>query len=162
MQNNINNYKNQLVNTITENDPNHKVEQPLLYQNETAKPIITSIGRQQHLRQSLKYLMDTATKTLQKIKTKALHFINQVTEILTPNTDNLSSRNLQSRTLDPTSIQPSTHPMDHRKEEQLEKDPIVKLKKTILIANKKQLEQVNDQITQSLSKQVEEEDDLQR
>lgn len=34
MKNNINDYKNQLVDTITEHDPNHKVEQQLLKFNQ--------------------------------------------------------------------------------------------------------------------------------
>ena len=83
VQNQIDGYKNQLINTIVENDPTHKVEQPLLQPNEAAQEIQTDTGRQQHFRQTLKYLMDTATKSLQKIKNKATEFIKQVTKTLT-------------------------------------------------------------------------------
>lgn len=49
-------------------------------------PIITNTGRQQHFRQTIKYLMDTAVKVLQKLKTKALDIIDQTTRLLTPPT----------------------------------------------------------------------------
>ena len=80
MKNNINGYKNQLVDMITEHDPNHKVEQQLLKPNEVPEAVITTNGRQQHLRQPLKYLIDVTTQVLQKIKTTATNFINQVTK----------------------------------------------------------------------------------
>ena len=84
IKNNIYNYKNQLVDTIAEHDPNHKVEQQLLKPNELPKAVSTSKGRQQHLRQLLKYLLDVTTQVLQKIKTTATNFINQVTKTLLP------------------------------------------------------------------------------
>lgn len=84
MKNNINDYKNQLVDTIAEHDPNHKVEQQLLKPNEVPEAFITTNGRQQHLRQSLKYLLDVTSQVLQKIKTTATNFINQVTKTLLP------------------------------------------------------------------------------
>lgn len=45
---------------------------------------LTTNGRQQHLRKPLKYLLDVTTQVLQKIKTTATNFINQVTKTLLP------------------------------------------------------------------------------
>ena len=157
VQNQIDGYKNQLINTIVENDPTHKVEQPLLQPNEVAQEIQTDTGRQQHFRQTLKYLMDTATKSLQKIKNKATEFIKQVTKTLTtPSTkeSNQPISNLHSAQLDTNSIRPSKHPFDHHKERQLENDPIIKLKKAILLANSQQLQQADKQIKNSITKQI--------
>ena len=159
VQNQIDGYKNQLINTIVENDPTHKVEQPLLQPNEAAQEIQTDTGRQQHFRQTLKYLMDTATKSLQKIKNKATEFIKQVTKTLTtPSTkeSNQPISNLHSAQLDTNSIQPSKHPFDYHKERQLENDPIIKLKKAILLANSQQLQKADKQIKNSITKQIDE------
>lgn len=155
VQNQINGYKNQLVDTIAENAPEHKVDSSLLKPNEKAQAVITNTGRQQHLRQPLKYLMNTATEVLQKVKTEATRFIDHVVKILmTPDTKQ-SPQNLQSRGIDPSSITASTKPVDHLKEKQLQNDPAVKLKRAILFANDKQLQKVNQQTKQSLKQQVE-------
>ena len=155
VQNQINDYKKQLVDTITENAPEHKVESSLLKPNEKAQAVITNTGRQQHLRQPLKYLMDTVTEVLQKVKTEATKFIDHVVKILIAPDGNQSPKNLQSRELDPSSITASDKPIDHLKEQQLQNDPAVKLKKAILSANSEQLQKVNQQIKQSLKQQVE-------
>lgn len=98
MQSNIKGYKSQLVDTIVENAPTHKVEPALLKPNEVAQPANTDTGRQQHLRQTLKYLTDTVTKVLRRIKIDALSFINQ------------PPKHLQSAKIDPSTIQLlSTH-----------------------------------------------------
>src|SRR5699024_301073 len=62
MKNNIYNYKNQLVDTIAEHEPNHKVEQQLLKPNELPEAVSTSNGRQLLLRQYLTLLQDVTTK----------------------------------------------------------------------------------------------------
>ncbi len=155
VQNQINDYKNQLVDTIAENAPEHKVDSSLLKPNEKAQAVITNTGRQQHLRQPLKYLMDTVTEVLQKVKTEATKFIDHVVKILIASNGNQSPKNLQSRELDPSSITASDKPIDHLKEKQLQNDPAVKLKKAILSANSEQLQKVDQQVKQSLKQQVE-------
>ncbi|WCL70511.1 hypothetical protein MWLp12_pA0026 (plasmid) [Lactiplantibacillus plantarum] len=145
MQSNIKGYKSQLVDTIVENAPTHKVEPALLKPNEVAQPANTDTGRQQHLRQTLKYLTDTVTKVLRRIKIDALSFINQ------------PPKHLQSAKIDPSTIQASKHPFDYKKELQLENNPIIKLKKAILMANNEQLQKANDQTKQSLNKQADNE-----
>lgn len=157
MQSNIKGYKSQLVDTIVENAPTHKVEPALLKPNEVAQSANTDTGRQQHLRQTLKYLTDTVTKVLRRIKIDALSFINQITETLTTTTDNQPPKHLQSAKIDPSTIQASKHPFDYKKELQLENDPIIKLKKAILMANNEQLQKANDQTKQSLNKQADNE-----
>ena len=162
MQKQINGYKNQLVDTIAENAPEHKVESSLLKPNETAQPVISDTGRQQHLRQTLKYLMDTTTKVLQKIKTEATNFINQITQTLTQPTQNQQSNPTPQHNahLDTSSIKESDKPFDHRKEQKLMNDPIIKLKKAILFATNDQLQKTSQQTKQSLKKQTEDEYEL--
>ena len=155
VQNQINDYKNQLVDTIAENAPEHKVDSSLLKPNEKAQAVITNTGRQQHLRQPLKYLMDTVTEVLQKVKTEATKFIDHVVKILIAPNGDQSPKNLQNRELDPSSITASDKPIDHLKEKQLQNDPAVKLKKAILSANSEQLQKVDQQVKQSLKQQVE-------
>lgn len=161
IQNQIDGYKNQLIDTIVENDPTHKVEQPLLRPNEVAQEIKTDTGRQQHFRQTLKYLMDTTTKVLRKIKDKATDFINQIAQTLTTPTDNQQPKHLESRYLDISTIRPSKHPFNYKREQQLQNDPIIKLKRAILMANNEQLQKANQITKQSLNKQVKDTDDLQ-
>ena len=155
VQNKINDYKNQLVDTIAENAPEHKVDSSLLKPNEKAQAVINNTGRQQHLRQPLKYLMDTVTEVLQKVKTEATKFIDHVVKILIAPNGNQSPKNLQSRKLDLSSITASDKPIDHLKEKQLQNDPAVKLKKAILAANSEQLQKVDQQVKNSLKQQVE-------
>ena len=161
VQNQINDYKNQLVDTIAENAPEHKVGSSLLNPNETAQPVISDIGRKQHLRQTIKYLMDTAIKVLQKIKIEAINLINETTKVLitTPNT---KPDHLHSAYIDPNTIQASIHPFSHLKEEQLENNPVLKLKKAILIANTEQLQRTNQQLKNNINKQLSQDNDLQR
>ena len=156
-QKQINDYKDQLVDAIAENAPEHKVEPSLLKPNEKAQAVSTDTGRQQHLRQPLKYLMDTVTEVLQKVKIEATKFIDHVVKILmTPNT-NQSPQNLQSRVIDPSSITASKIPIDHLKEKQLQNDPAVKLKQAILTANSEQLQKVDQQVKQSFKTHAEDE-----
>ena len=164
MQKQINGYKNQLVDTIAENAPEHKVESSLLKPNETAQPVISDTGRQQHLRQTLKYLMDTTTKVLQKIKTEATNFINQITQTLTQPTQNQQSNPApqHSAYLDPSSIERSDKPFDHRKELKLMNDPAIKLKKAILLATNEQLQRTNQQLKTNIIKQLGQDNDFQR
>ena len=156
IQNQMTGYKNQLVDTIAENAPEHKVESSLLNPNETAQPIISDTGRKQHLRQTLKYLMDTATKVLQKIKTEATNFINHITQTLTqPTQDHQNNPTSQhSAYLDPSSIERSDKPFDHRKELKLMNDSAIKLQKAILLATNDQLQRVKQQTKQSLQKNL--------
>src|SRR5699024_5136590 len=135
MQTQIDDYKDQLVDTIAKNAPEHKVESSLLKPNEKAQAVINKTGRQQHLRQSLKYLMNTATEVLQKVKTEATKFIDHVVKILMAPDTNQSPQNLQSRKIDTSSITASTRKVDHIKEKQLQNNPAVKLKQAILSAN---------------------------
>lgn len=114
-------------------------------------PIITNTGRQQHFHQTIKYLMDTAVKVLQKLKTKALDIIDQTTRLLTPPT---TSNKLHNTQFISGTIQVSKHPIDHIKEQTLQNDPIIKLKKNILVASQEQLQQVTKQTKQSLQKQI--------
>ncbi len=164
IQNQITGYKNQLVDTIAENAPEHKVESSLLKPNETAQPVISDTGRKQHLRQNLKYLMDTATKVLQKIKTEATKFINHITQTLTQPTQNQQSNptSQHSAYLDPSSIERSDKPFDHRKELKLMNDPAIKLKKAILLATNEQLQRTNQQLKNNITKQLNQDNDLQR
>ncbi|WP_316250194.1 coiled-coil domain-containing protein [Limosilactobacillus reuteri] len=164
IQKQINGYKNQLVDTIAENAPEHKVESSLLKPNETAQPVISDTGRQQHLRQTLKYLMDTTTKVLQKIKTEATNFINQITQTLTqPHQDQQSTiipTPQHSPYLDLLNIKSSDKPFNHRTEKKLMNDPGIKLKKAILFATNAQLQKTSQQTKQSLKKQAEDEYEL--
>lgn len=159
MKNNINGYKNQLVDTIAEHEPNHKVEQQLLKPNELAEAISTTKGRQQHLRQPLKYLLDVTTQVLQKIKTTATNFISQVTKTLLPpsNPETIESKN---RKLDPSSISQSLYKPDVKKEIQLMNDPIIKLKRALLSATTDQLQKAKEQTKESLKQQVDDEWEL--
>lgn len=70
--------------------------------------------------------MDTAVKVLQKLKTKALDIIDQTTRLLTPPT---TSNKLHNTQFISGTIQVSKHPIDHIKEQTLQNDPIIKLKK---------------------------------
>ncbi len=155
MQTQIDDYKDQLVDTIAKNAPEHKVDSSLLKPNEKAQAVITKTGRQQHLRQSLKYLMNTATEVLQKVKTEATKFIDQVVKILMAPDTNQSPQNLQSRKIDTSSITASTRRVDHIKEKQLQNNPAVKLKQAILSANDEQRRKIDQQVKQSLKQQVE-------
>lgn len=157
MKNNIYNYKNQLVDTITEHDPNHKVEQQLLKPNELPEAINTTNGRQQHLRQPLKYLLDVTTQVLQKIKTTATNFINQVTKSLLPPINPKKPTQLQSSYVDFSKIQASSHKPNAQKEIQLMNDPIIKLKRALLSATTDQLQKTKEQTQKSLKQQVDDE-----
>ena len=157
MKNNINGYKNQLVDTITEHDPNHKVEQQLLKPNEVPEAVITTNGRQQHLRQPLKYLIDVTTQVLQKIKTTATNFINQVTKSLLPPVNPKKPIQLQSSYVDFSKIQASLHKPNAQKEIQLMNDPIIKLKRALLSATTDQLQKTKEQTQKSLKQQVDDE-----
>lgn len=154
MKNNIYNYKNQLVDTIAEHEPNHKVEQQLLKPNELPEAVSTSNGRQQHLRQPLKYLLDVTTQVLQKIKTTATNFINQVTKTLLPPINPQKPTQLQTGYVDFSSIQASTQKPNAKKEIQLMNDPIIKLKRAVLTATTDQLQKANEQTKKSLKQQV--------
>ncbi|MHC3514577.1 replication protein (plasmid) [Limosilactobacillus reuteri] len=157
MKNNINGYKNQLVDTITEHDPNHKVEQQLLKPNEVPEAVSTTNGRQQHLRQPLKYLLDVTTQVLQKIKTTATNFINQVTKSLLPPVNPKKTIQLQSSYVDFSKIQASLHKPNAQKEIQLMNDPIIKLKRALLSATTDQLQKTKEQTQKSLKQQVDDE-----
>lgn len=157
MKNNIYNYKNQLVDTITEHDPNHKVEQQLLKPNELPEAINTTNGRQQHLRQPLKYLLDVTTQVLQKIKTTATNFINQVTKSLLPPINPKKPTQLQSSYVDFSKIQASSHKPNAQKEIQLMNAPIIKLKRALLSATTDQLQKTKEQTQKSLKQQVDDE-----
>ena len=157
MKNNINGYKNQLVDMITEHDPNHKVEQQLLKPNEVPEAVITTNGRQQHLRQPLKYLIDVTTQVLQKIKTTATNFINQVTKSLLPPVNPKKPIQLQSSYVDFSKIQASLHKPNAQKEIQLMNDPIIKLKRALLSATTDQLQKTKEQTQKSLKQQVDDE-----
>ena len=157
MKNNINGYKTQLVDMITEHDPNHKVEQQLLKPNEVPEAVITTNGRQQHLRQPLKYLIDVTTQVLQKIKTTATNFINQVTKSLLPPVNPKKPIQLQSSYVDFSKIQASLHKPNAQKEIQLMNDPIIKLKRALLSATTDQLQKTKEQTQKSLKQQVDDE-----
>ena len=160
MKNNIYNYKNQLVDTIAEHEPNHKVEQQLLKPNELPEAVSTSNGRQQHLRQTLKYLLDVTTQVLQKIKTTATNFINQVTKTLLPPINPQKPTQLQNSYVDFSSIQASTQKPNAQKEIRLMNDPIIKLKRAVLTATTEQLQKANEQTKKSLKQQVDNEWEL--
>ena len=157
MKNNIYNYKNQLVDTIAEHEPNHKVEQQLLKPNELPEAVSTTNGRQQHLRQPLKYLLDVTTQVLQKIKTTATNFINQVTKSLLPPINPKKPTQLQSSYVDFSKIQASSHKPNAQKEIQLMNDPIIKLKRALLSATTDQLQKTKEQTRKSLKQQFDDE-----
>lgn len=69
---------------------------------------------------------------------------------------------LHSAYIDPNTIQASIHPFSHLKEEQLENNPVLKLKKAILIANTEQLQRTNQQLKNNINKQLSQDNDLQR
>ena len=165
IQDNINSYKNQLVDSIAQNDPSHQVEQSLLNNNERPQPVNTDPGRQQHLKQN-KYLIKVAAKALQKVKKEALKFVDQITKTLTtPTNPNQPKPNLKSRYLDPSTIQASKHPFDYQREKQLmnklNNDPILKLQKAILFANQKQSQKATQQITNAMNKRLNKDDERQ-
>ena len=166
IQDNINSYKNQLVDSIAQNDPSHQVEQSLLNNNERPQPVNTDPGRQQHLKQNIKYLIKVAAKALQKVKEEALKFVDQITKTLTtPTNPNQPKPNLKSRYLDPSTIQASKHPFDYQREKQLmnklNNDPILKLQKAILFANQKQSQKATQQITNAMNKRLNKDDERQ-
>ena len=166
IQDNINSYKNQLVDSIAQNDPSHQVEQSLLNNNERPQPVNTDPGRQQHLKQNIKYLIKVAAKALQKVKEEALKFVDQITKTLTtPTNPNQPKPNLKSRYLDPSTIQASKHPFDYQREKQLmnklNNDPILKLQKAILFANQKQRQKATQQITNAMNKRLNKDDERQ-
>ena len=166
IQDNINSYKNQLVDSIAQNDPSHQVEQSLLNNNERPQPVNTDPGRQQHLKQNIKYLIKVAAKALQKVKKEALKFVDQITKTLTtPTNPNQPKPNLKSRYLDPSTIQASKHPFDYQREKQLmnklNNDPILKLQKAILFANQKQSQKATQQITNAMNKRLNKDDERQ-
>ena len=101
--------------------------------------------------------MDTTTKVLQKIKTEATNFINQITQTLTQPTQNQQSNptSQHSPSLDISNIKSSDKPFDYRKEQKLMNDPGIKLKKAILFATNAQLQKAKQQTNQSLKKQAE-------
>ena len=105
--------------------------------------------------------MDTAIRVLQKIKIEAINLINETTKVLItkPNT---KPDHLHSAYIDPNTIQASIHPFSHLKEEQLENNPVLKLKKAILIANTEQLQRTNQQLKNNINKQLSQDNDLQR
>ena len=133
--------------------------QQLLHKDEVAEPVITKTGRQQHFRQTLKYLTDEATKALQKVKTTAMNFINKITQtLLTPTNPQEPSNLHESRILDPDkAVRASNRPRDPKKEERLINDPIINLKKAILMANTEQLQTANQHPQESLKKQADDE-----
>ena len=69
---------------------------------------------------------------------------------------------MHSAYIDSNTIQASIHPFSHLKEEQLENNPVLKLKKAILIANTEQLQRTNQQLKNNINKQLSQDNDLQR
>ena len=108
--------------------------------------------------------MDTTTKVLQKIKTEATNFINQITQTLTqPHQDQQSTiipTPQHSPYLDLLNIKSSDKPFNHRTEKKLMNDPGIKLKKAILFATNDQLQKTSQQTKQSLKKQAKDEYEL--
>ena len=115
---------------------------------------LTTNGRQQHLRQPLKYLLDVTTQVLQKIKTTATNFINQVTKTLLPPINPQKPTQLQNGYVDFSKNQASSHKPNAQKEIQLITDPIIKLKRALLSATSDQLQKVNEQTKKSTKQQI--------
>lgn len=152
LTNEITEYKTQLIDTITENEPTHKVEQSRLQSGEVAEEVQTYTGRQQHQRQPLKYLINTVKKILQHLKQDTETFINDATRILQPQKPITANTKLESHYLDPDSIRPTKHPFNAQEEKRLMNNPAMKLKKAILQATQEQLQQAQQHIGHSIQK----------
>src|SRR5699024_12498347 len=87
IQDNMNSYKNQLVDSIAQNDPSHPVEQSLLNNNERPQPVNTDPGRQQHLKQNIKYLIKVVAKAVQQAKEESFKLVDRITNTLTTQTN---------------------------------------------------------------------------
>lgn len=137
----VNETKNQLIDTLVENDSEHVVDKKLLKPNETPQQVKTLVGRQQHQRQTIKYLADVVKKSFEKVKERAEQVVNKFVKSLYDN-DGLST--------DPNSveyakqhgsyilvgtIEQSKSKFDHKHELALMNDPMVKLKKALAIVS---------------------------
>ena len=142
---------------LTRQNTQLQQSQQLLKPNEVPEAVITTNGRQQHLRQPLKYLIDVTTQVLQKIKTTATNFINQVTKSLLPPVNPKKPIQLQSSYVDFSKIQASLHKPNAQKEIQLMNDPIIKLKRAVLTATTDQLQKANEKTKKSIKQQFDDE-----
>lgn len=137
----VNETKNQLIDTLVENDPEHVVDKKLLKPNETPQQVKTLVGRQQHQRQTIKYLADVVKKSFEKVKERAEQVVNKFVKSLYDN-DGLSTdpnsveyAKQHSSYILVGTIEQSKSKFDHKREVALMNDPMVKLKKALAIVS---------------------------
>ena len=144
--------KNSLIDVISENDPEHCVEKQFLKPNETPQQVNTDIGRQQHRRQNLKYLFDTAKKSMEKVKNKAMEVVDKfVKDLLPPETEVQKANRLGSYILVGT-ISRSNYQFDAKREIQLMNDPAVRVKKALAMASNDQINKAKQRMLGTSSK----------
>lgn len=136
--------KFQLVDTIRENDPQHKVEKALLKKGEIPQEVRTEVGRQQHKRQTVKYLFDIAKESLQKVKQRALavvdNFVNDLSSSELEKANQLGNHMLIG------SISRSEHPTSAKRERELMNDPTLKVRKALAMASNEQIKQTKQKM----------------
>lgn len=130
----VNGAKNQLIDTLVENDPEHVVDSRLLKPNEKPWQVKTDLGRQQHKRQSIKYLTDAVKRSFEKVKEQAKQVVNDFVNDLYNNDTGRDNQNVNKRGsyMLVGTVGPSEHPVNSKKEHALLNDPLWKLKKALL------------------------------
>lgn len=130
----VNGAKNQLIDTLVENDPEHVVDSRLLKPNEKPWQVKTDLGRQQHKRQSIKYLTDAVKRSFEKVKEQAKQVVNDFVNDLYNNDTGRDNQNINKRGsyMLVGTVGPSEHPVNSKKEHALLNDPLWKLKKALL------------------------------
>lgn len=155
-KNEIEGAKNQLIDTLIENDPTHLVDQRLLKKNELPQQVKTTIGRQQHKRQTIKYLADSVKKSLDKVAKQLLDkvvnpFVNDLMGLSgNHNQDEIAkAQRLGSCELVINSIKPTKHPTSAKYEKELMNDPVMKVRKALVMASDNQIKQAKQHVLDS-------------
>lgn len=140
-----NQIKNSLVDEIREYDPEHCVEAWLLNEGEKPQQVKTDVGRQQHRRQNIKYLFDTAKQAVEKsftnAKDRAMAVVDKFVKDLIPETESQKANRLGSHILVGT-ISRSNNRIDAndaKREIKLMNDPAIRVKKALAMASSEQI-----------------------
>lgn len=147
-----NQIKNSLVDEIREYDPEHCVEAWLLNEGEKPQQVKTDVGRQQHRRQSIKYLFDTAKQAVEKsftnAKDRAMAVVDKFVKDLIPETESQKANRLGSHILMGT-ISRSNNRIDAndaKREIKLMNDPAIRVKKALAMASSEQINNVKQKL----------------
>lgn len=153
-----NQIKNSLVDEIREYDPEHCVEARLLNEGEKPRQVKTDVGRQQHRRQNIKYLFDTAKQVVEKsftdAKDRAMAVVDKFVKDLIPETESQKANRLGSHILMGT-ISRSNNRIDAndaKREIQLMNDPAVRVKKALAMASNDQINKAKQRMLGTSSK----------